>query len=75
MKEHSSDQNNRFELRSDKVRSIVGQMPSSLVRHGIVAIGSVLVCLLSLGSCPIGRFILERLWFRIRQKFLLIARD
>ena len=35
MKEHSSDQNNRFELRSDKVRSIVGQMPSSLVRHGI----------------------------------------
>lgn len=45
MKEHSSDQNNRFELRSDKVRSIVGQMSSSLVRHGIVAIGSVLVCL------------------------------
>ena len=46
MKEHSSDQNNRFELLSDKVRSIVGQMHSSLVRHGIVAIGSELVCLL-----------------------------
>ena len=45
MKEHSSDQNSRFELRSDKVRSIVGQMPSSLVRHGMVAIGRGWDCL------------------------------
>lgn len=34
-----------FELRSEKVRSIVGQIPSSLVRYGITAIGVVLICL------------------------------
>lgn len=34
-----------FELRSEKVRSIVGQIPSSLVRYGITAIGAVLLCL------------------------------
>lgn len=43
MKEHSSDQNNRFELRSDKVRSIVGQMPSSLVRHDWKRVGLFVV--------------------------------
>lgn len=36
-----------FELRSEKVRSIVGQIPSSLVRYGIATIGVVLVCLLT----------------------------
>lgn len=36
-----------FELRSEKVRSIVGQIPSTLVRYGITAIGAVLLCLLS----------------------------
>lgn len=36
-----------FELRSEKVRSIVGQIPSSLVRYGIATIGVVLVCLLA----------------------------
>ncbi|MDD7559281.1 MAG: hypothetical protein SOW44_08835 [Porphyromonas sp.] len=36
-----------FELRSEKVRSIVGQIPSSLVRYGITAIGVVLLCLLA----------------------------
>lgn len=36
-----------FELRSEKVRSIVGQIPSSLVRYGIATIGMVLVCLLA----------------------------
>ena len=34
-----------FELRSEKVRSIVGQIPSSLVRYGITAIGMVLLSL------------------------------
>ena len=33
-----------YELRSEKVRSIVGQMPSSLVRYGITVIGGVLLC-------------------------------
>lgn len=37
-----------FELRSEKVRSIVGQIPSSLVRHGITAISAVVVCLLTI---------------------------
>ena len=40
-------QERSFELRSEKVRSIVGQIPSSLVRHGITAIGVVLLCLFS----------------------------
>ena len=34
-----------FELRSEKVRSIVGQIPSSLIRYGITSIGMVLLCL------------------------------
>lgn len=34
-----------FELRSEKVRSIVGQIPSALVRYGITVIGVVLGCL------------------------------
>lgn len=34
-----------YELRSEKVRSIVGQIPSSLVRYGIAIIGIVLVVL------------------------------
>lgn len=38
-------QERSFELRSEKVRSIVGQIPSSLVRYGITAIGVVLLCL------------------------------
>ena len=38
-------QEHSFELRSEKVRSIVGQIPSSLVRYGITAIGLVLFVL------------------------------
>lgn len=38
-------QERNFELRSEKVRSIVGQIPSSLVRYGSGAIGIVLLCL------------------------------
>ena len=34
-----------FELRSEKVRSIVGQIPSSLVRYGITIIGIILIFL------------------------------
>ena len=36
-------QERSIELRSEKVRSIVGQIPSSLVRYGITAIGIVLI--------------------------------
>lgn len=38
-------QERSFELRSEKVRSIVGQVPSSLTCYGITAIGIVLLCL------------------------------
>lgn len=38
-------QERSFELRSEKVRSIVGQIPSSLVRYGISVIGLVLCVL------------------------------
>lgn len=44
--EEEKKQERSFELRSEKVRSIVGQIPSSLIRYGITAIGAVLVCLL-----------------------------
>lgn len=43
--EEEKNQEQSFELRSEKVRSIVGQIPSSLIRYGITAIGAVLVCL------------------------------
>ncbi len=45
MEEQEKKQERGFELRSEKVRSIVGQIPSSLVRYGITAIGTVLLCL------------------------------
>ena len=45
--EEEKKQEQSFELRSEKVRSIVGQIPSSLVRYGIATIGVVLVCLLA----------------------------
>ena len=45
-KENMTNKNDHtFELRSEKVRSIVGQIPSSLVRYGITVIGAVLACL------------------------------
>lgn len=47
MEKQKNKQERSFELRSEKVRSIVGQIPSSLVRHGITAIGAVLLCLLA----------------------------
>ena len=47
MEDQEKKQERSFELRSEKVRSIVGQIPSSLVRYGITAIGAVLLCLLA----------------------------
>lgn len=38
-------QERSFELRSEKVRSIVGQIPTSLVRYGISVIAFVLIAL------------------------------
>lgn len=43
--EEEEKQERSFELRSEKVRSIVGQVPSSLTCYGITAIGVVLLCL------------------------------
>ena len=45
MDKQAKKQERSFELRSEKVRSIVGQIPSSLIRYGITAIGMVLLCL------------------------------
>ena len=45
METQENKQERSFELRSEKVRSIVGQIPSSLIRYGITAIGMVLLCL------------------------------
>ena len=47
MEDQEKKQERSFELRSEKVRSIVGQIPSSLVRYGITVIGAVLLCLLA----------------------------
>ena len=47
MEKQENKQERSFELRSEKVRSIVGQIPSSLVRYGITVIGAVLLCLLA----------------------------
>ena len=46
MKTQENKPERSFELRSEKVRSIVGQIPSAFVRYGITAIGAVLLCLL-----------------------------
>ena len=45
--EEKKKEERSFELRSEKVRSIVGQIPSSLVRYGITAIGAVLLCIVA----------------------------
>lgn len=47
MEDQEKKQERSLELRSEKVRSIVGQIPTSLVRYGITAIGAVLLCLLA----------------------------
>ena len=46
MKKNNQEQN--FELRSEKVRSIVGQVPSSLVFYSITSIVAVLLSLMAL---------------------------
>lgn len=48
--EEEKKQERSFELRSEKVRSIVGHIPSSLVRYGITAIGTVLLCLFAVAN-------------------------
>ena len=47
--EEEKKQERSYEPRSEKVRSIVGQIPSSLIRYGITAIGVVLLCLFVVG--------------------------
>lgn len=41
--EDKQKQERSFELRSEKVRSIVGEIPSSLIRYGITIIGIVFI--------------------------------
>lgn len=44
MDKQENKQEQSFELSSEKVRSIVGQIPSALIRYGITVIGVVLSC-------------------------------
>lgn len=74
MKEEKKPERN-FELRSEKVRSIVGQIPSSLIRYGITAIGMVLLCLFAVAYyCPINKYIRVRLPYTKRQLHQWTAR-
>ncbi len=43
---NGSIQDADYNLRSEKVRSVVGQVPPSLLRYGIIAIGCVLIVVL-----------------------------
>lgn len=42
-----NNQEQSFELRSEKVRSIIGHIPSSLTYYGTTTLGLVLLCILS----------------------------
>ena len=73
--EEEKKQERSYELRSEKVRSIVGQIPSSLVRYGITAIGMVLLCLFAVAiSYPINKYIRVRLPYTKRQPHQWTAR-
>ena len=62
MDKQENKQEQSFELSSEKVRSIVGQIPSALIRYGITVIGVVLSCFLPLRiSCLTSKFILALL--------------
>lgn len=66
--EEEKKQERSYELRSEKVRSIVGQIPSSLIRYGITAIGMVLLCLFAVAYfLPINKYIRVRLPYTKRQ--------
>lgn len=49
MEEETKRTERDFELRSEKVRSIVGQVPPALVRYGTMVIAGVLACLVAIG--------------------------
>lgn len=46
--ESDNKQERKFELRSEKVRSIVGQIPNALIRYGITVFCIILVCLFAI---------------------------
>ncbi len=43
-------ENTRIELRSEKVRNIIGQVPPVLLRHGIMIIGASLLILIAISA-------------------------
>jgi hypothetical protein len=43
-------ENKNIELRSDKARSLIGQVPSVLLRYGIVLIGFIMLLLIGIAS-------------------------
>lgn len=49
MKQQASDEQNRIELRSEKVRNIIGQMPPFLIRWGNTILLIIFILLLITG--------------------------
>lgn len=45
--ENNNNSDERIELRSEKVRQLIGEIPPSLVRMGIVIIALVLIALIA----------------------------
>ena len=49
MKQQATDEQNRIELRSEKVRNIIGQMPPFLIRWGNTVLLIIFILLLAAG--------------------------
>lgn len=49
MKQQASDEQDRIELRSEKVRNIIGQMPPFLIRWGNTILLIIFILLLAAG--------------------------
>lgn len=49
MKQQASDEQDRIELRSEKVRNIIGQMPPFLIRWGNTFLLIIFILLLAAG--------------------------
>lgn len=51
MKKQADDEQSRIELRSEKVRNLIGQMPPFLIRWGNVILIVIVILLFLVGYC------------------------
>lgn len=51
MKQQADDEQSRIELRSEKVRNLIGQMPPFLIRWGNVILIVIVILLFLVGYC------------------------